>query len=320
MVRGSIKFKDLSLPTILRIFSQTRKEGVLRITCGAESGKITFWDEIIMDASFRDFCGEDALAELLTMPEGTFALEPGAIEEGNGTMPTSLDIIDAMRLVDERNALQEFVPENDSRIRFVAEVSDLDPHVARIVAAMDDTGSTVAELSDRTGLSRIRIEILLATLLKQGMAVKDDLHETPAHQTGQKPFKMLFSFADETVAGEFLDRTAKLFGGSAPNGLKSSFADFIKLTVDGRSVHLFTLRGDKRFSFLWEPMIADSEAAIFLVGRLRDGEHADYFASRLEPENVRCRLIAPPGLTYPGAETIDSDDDILNLFNELLSE
>jgi len=320
MVRGSIKFKDLSLPTILRIFSHTRKEGVLRITCGTESGKIAFWDEIIMDASFRDFSGEDALAELLTMPEGAFTLEPGTIEGGGETMPTSLDIIDAMRLVDERNALREFVPESSSRVRFVADGSSLDPQLARVVAAMDATGSTVAELSDRIGLSRIRIEILLATLLKQGAAVMDDPQETPALQNGQKPFKILFSFADEAVASAFLDRTAKLFGSSAPNGLKSAFADFIKLSVTGRSVHLFTLRGDKRFSFLWEPMIADSEAAIFLVGRLRDGEHADYFASKLEPENVRCRLIAPPGLTYPGAETIDSDDDILNLFNELLSE
>ena len=319
MVGGPIKFKDLSLPDILRIFSQTRKEGVLCITRGDESGKITFWDEMIMDASFRDVNGEDALVELLTVPEGSFTLESGAILEGAVTMPPSFDIMEAIELVDERNALREFVPENGSRIRFAADVSGLDPHLERVVAAMDDDSVTVAELSDRTGLSRIRVEIFLAKLLKRNMAVKEDPHESPTAQSGLKPFKILFSFADETIAAAFLNRTTKLFCNSTPNALKSGFADFTKLLVAGRNVHLFSLRGDKRFSFLWEPMIANSEAALFLLGRLRDVEHADYFASRLEHENVPCRLIAPPELTYPGAATIDGDDDIRNLFAELLS-
>ncbi len=314
-------FNGLSLPDILQIFNQTRKEGILRIACGSEIGMITFRDEMIMDASFRGTTGEDALVELLMMRNGRFAYEQGRINGGAVSLPINFVMLEAVRLIDERCALQEFIPQHDCSVRLTGDGAAIEPSLVQVVSAMGEAVTSVREISAKTGMSHIRVEIAVATMIKEGVASKiSDSFTPPVILTNQRPYKILFVFSNESAASTFLKDTAATFGVTVPHGMKSGIADFLKLNVSGRNVHLFSLRGDKRFSFLWEPMISGSDASVFLLKSDPDIEHAEYFRNRLQSiRNMPCNLISmTEDVSHGDIKIVCGDVGIREMFADLL--
>lgn len=315
-------FNGLSLPDILQIFNQTRKEGILRIACGSEIGMITFRDEMIMEASFRGVTGEDALVELLMMRNGRFAYEQGRIHGGAVSLPINFVMLEAVRLIDERCALQEFIPRHDCGVRFIGDASAIEPSLAKIAAAMGEAVSSIKEITAITGMSHIRVEIAVANMIKEGLAarISDSLTPPPVSLANQRPYKILFVFSNENAASTFLKDTAATFGVTVPHGMKSGIADFLKLNISGRNVHLFSLRGDKRFSFLWEPMISGSDASIFLLKSDPDIEHAEYFSSRLQSiRNMPFTLISmTDDVSRADIKIVSGDSGIRGMFADLL--
>lgn len=96
--------KELPIVDMLQILAQAMKEGNLCIKNGDKSGIISIRDGNIMDASFMDLAGEDALVELFGLSDGHFNYEPQEVTTGTLAKPVNFIILDIIRLIDERYA------------------------------------------------------------------------------------------------------------------------------------------------------------------------------------------------------------------------
>jgi CheY-like chemotaxis protein len=284
--RGTISgnLKELSLADTLQIFELTRKEGKLLINSDYETGYISFKNGMIMDASFGNVYGEDALIAMLMLDTGQFNYEPQAISSGSIAKPVSFAMLEALRIIDEKVDLLENIPK-DNQPLFLRNVPPPDnPDSNLIIKAVRSGARFLKEIQQASHLSLIRTEIELAKLIKHGYVhLKEiDKHIEPAVKSLGKPLQVLFAFTDELSATPFIKETAGIFDAHSQHGIKAGIADFLKINIADRTIHMFFLRGEKKFSFLWEPMLITSNAAIFFVASPDDLEHMNFFKNKVK--------------------------------------
>jgi CheY-like chemotaxis protein len=145
--------------------------------------------------------------------------------------------------------------------------------------------------------------------------------KTAAAQTKAK--QILFAFTDEAAAMKVLSVVAETFRSEKPKGFGKAAIDFQRIQLPEGVLHLFSARGDKRLSFVWEPMLATSDATMFLAGAPADVEHLEYFQSKLNGNRpIPFAVVAPEPFEAEGVEcrVIQSRGDVWSLFDELLSE
>jgi hypothetical protein len=148
-----------------------------------------------------------------------------------------------------------------------------------------------------------------------------ELGKTAAAQTKTK--QILFAFTDEAAAMKVLSVVAEAFGSEKPKGFGKADIDFQRIQLPEGVLHLFSARGDQRLSFVWEPMLATSNATMFLAGAPADVEHLRYFQSKLNGNRpIPFAVVAPEPFDAEGVEcrVIQSRGDVWSLFDELLSE
>jgi signal recognition particle receptor subunit beta len=61
---------------------------------------------------------------------------------------------------------------------------------------------------------------------------------------------------------------------------RSGLSEFSRVTVSSQVYDVVCLRGEKRFSFMWELVLKTSEGAIFLLKTDEDKDHAAFFSAR----------------------------------------
>ena len=167
--------RELALPDMLQIFDQSKKQGVLFISAGGEAGSITFRDGTISDASFGRLRGEDALAHLLSLDDGTFTFTPKEIGPGVIEKPIHYLLMEVARLIDERDVLRKFVPDDKMRLvlRNISTIDNRD--LKAVVNAVRKGASTIVDVQKVSRLSRIRVELAVARLVKSGFLTAEGL-------------------------------------------------------------------------------------------------------------------------------------------------
>ncbi len=61
---------------------------------------------------------------------------------------------------------------------------------------------------------------------------------------------------------------------------RSGLSDFSRVTMSSQVYDVVCLRGEKRFSFMWELALRTAEGAIFVLKTDADKEHAAFFSAR----------------------------------------
>jgi len=99
-VSGSLQ--EMSLPDVIQILGNGRKNGRLQVSSGALCGEMMFQDGSIHDATFGDLRGAEAVYGILRLTDGDFALAPDdtPVEDAIG-IPTHHLLLEAMRRLDE---------------------------------------------------------------------------------------------------------------------------------------------------------------------------------------------------------------------------
>ncbi len=324
---GSIQ--ELSIPDTLQVFAQSRKQGKLIIGNETGNGILSFSDGTLMDAAFMDLKGEDALVELLKLDSGHFHFEPGPVGKGSLQMLVNHAVIETIRLLDEQSEMNGYIPDLSYRLTLKRDASVGDPDVQVIIEAIRHGYSTGLEAWKASGLSRIRTELALGFLIREGFVkveeaagkiarLEPDKKDKPS--IFGKPTRILLSFTDENSASSFLEKTAEIFQVRSSHGIKSGVADFLKISVENVVMQILSLRGEKKFSFMWEPMLATSSAVIFLVNSAADVEHAAYFSDRLAKVKPIPFMPATMDGRFGDAKTftIHGKEDIRTLFLDVL--
>lgn len=313
--------KELAIIDMLQILAQAHKEGVLRINAGDQSGIISICDGKIMDASFMDFTGEDALVELFTLTEGHFNYVPQEVASGAMSKPVNYIIFEVIRLIDERCELKDYIPGFTDKLVLNISVPNTED-TDGLVLAVKNGAATGQEIQSAVGLSLIRAEIGIARLLRDGMlklAQNDKSIEiTPV--LNSKPMRILLAFVDAPSAKLFLEKTASAFNVPNTRGIKSGVADFLKITVSNVNLQIFSLRGEKKFSFLWEPMLHSSHAVIFVTCSAEDLEHIEFFKNKLsETKKIPFSLVSSDDkLILDEVELLNTTDKVSTFYNNLI--
>jgi hypothetical protein len=98
---------ELPVSDVLQMMDQFNKEGVLNITSDQRNGFISISNGMIMDASIEDLTGADAIVELLSLKSGGFHFIAKEVTSGHLKRPISFMLIDACRIIDERNFIRK---------------------------------------------------------------------------------------------------------------------------------------------------------------------------------------------------------------------
>ncbi|MCH2107888.1 MAG: DUF4388 domain-containing protein [Polyangiaceae bacterium] len=99
-VSGSLT--EMGLPDMVQVLWHGRKTGSLKIRAQHQQGEIHFVEGQIFNAMWGTQRGEDAFYAMLSLTEGTFALDPNFIAETQviQASPEAL-LLEGMRRVDE---------------------------------------------------------------------------------------------------------------------------------------------------------------------------------------------------------------------------
>lgn len=156
---------------VLQVLDQLKKEGCLSVRSADGPGMIGLKQGMITDIRFGDFEGEDALIKMLSLTNGSFSFEPGPISATESARPIGFVLMDGMRLMDEKAALSGHLPDTGDRIKLVIVPADADSDTSAVISAMRSGAATLQELFAASGLSRIRVELAVARLIRGGYAV-----------------------------------------------------------------------------------------------------------------------------------------------------
>ncbi len=275
--------KEVALYEVLQLFELTRKRGVLHIDNSRGIGGISFADGTIMDAFWNKTSGEDALVEMFSFKEGNFRFEPKDVSAGSIMKPLSFILMETARLMDELMNVDEYIPEQQSGLALgAAAVGDEDQDGKLICQSIREGCSNLREIRDRLNVSDARLKLSVGRLIRAGCVIetrrtaggeRDDMIRG---RSSERPHKVLIAFTDEEI---LLKCLALLSGHEYPSMKKSGFSDFCRITISSRVYNVFFLRGEKRYSFMWEPILRTSEASLFVLKTEKDGEHADFFST-----------------------------------------
>lgn len=101
-VAGSLR--DLALPDLMQILFHGRKSGKVSVKSAGREGQLHFQEGRMVHALLDELAGEEAVYEMLTFNEGSFALDP-AFQPTTTTIQASPEmvILEGLRRLDEKN-------------------------------------------------------------------------------------------------------------------------------------------------------------------------------------------------------------------------
>jgi hypothetical protein len=284
--------EEITLYELLQLFEMIGNEGILHLDASGGSGTISFMDRAVMDACWNTLQGEDALLKMLDLKEGTFTLKPGDIQPGSIMKPIGYVVIETARLLDELLTVEKYIPQCDSHLMLNAVSLDgLDESAHLIIRSIQEGFIHFSELRARLNTSDTRLKVSIARLIARGYitetrhkVTKYTLDENPA-MVRTKPCKILMAFTDPGALSQcmyFLNRGENL------SINKSRFSDFYRMSVSSQVYDFYLLRGETRFSFIWEPFLKTSGGALFVLMTDKDTECADFFIRTAQRFCVPC--------------------------------
>jgi len=101
-VAGSLR--DLALPDLVQILFHGRKSGKVSVKSSGREGQLHFQEGRMVHALLDQLAGEEAVYEMLTFNEGTFALDPTFMpSQSTIQMSPEMVILEGLRRMDEKN-------------------------------------------------------------------------------------------------------------------------------------------------------------------------------------------------------------------------
>ena len=283
-LKGNLR--EVGLCEILQLFELTRKRGVLHVDTDAGKGTIAFADGTLMDATWNDLQGEDAVLEMFALAAGNFRFQSQEVSSGTIGQSISFMLMEAARLTDELAAFADHIPSATTLLRLQKpfEGDDADAHSAS--RAITDGCADLAALQRALRMSAVRLGLAVGKLIAGGFVTMGGA--PPADEAGQavagvaRPVKILVAFTDDRM----LSRCLSLMGEPGDHPLKrSGLSESSRVTVGSQVYDLFCLRGEKRFSFMWELVLRTSTGALYLLTTDDDAEHAAFFSAK--PTSLR---------------------------------
>ena len=273
--------EEIAFYEILHFFELNRKKGFLYLISTEGQGTISFENGIIMSAGWNNLQGEDAIIEMFNLKKGSFSFEPKDVLPGNLMRPISVVLMEAAVLFDELPTVLEYIPEHDSRLMLSPTPFNIEnADVGCIIQAIKHGHSTLAALKQNLNMSGTKINVVVAKLIKQGLVIgaqqniPESRPDAKADSAVTKTFKILVAFTDEGTL-----KKCRSYLGIKGNTTtkKGGFCDFCRTTFAGNMYNIFFLRGDTKFSFLWEPILQTADGAIFIENKDEGDEHAAFF-------------------------------------------
>jgi len=274
--------REVGLCEVLQLFELTRKHGVLHLDAPTGKGELAVADGALVNAAWNDLEGEDAVYQMFTLQDGEFRFQQKAVSSGNVVQPISFMLMEMARLTDELATVEGHIPASGAPLILRGPFDGEDEDAQSVHRAITEGCTTLAAVQRALRISDVRLRLAIGKLVEggcvaAGSAASTGEAEEQADATGGKPAKLLVAFTDESA----LSRCLSLMGDVESRPMqRSGLSDFSRVTVSSQVYDVVCLRGEKRFSFMWELALKTSEGAIFLLKTDADKEHAAFFSAR----------------------------------------
>lgn len=309
---------EVGLCEVLQLFELTRKQGVLHLEAPAGKGELAVADGVLANAAWNDLQGEDAVFQMFTLKHGEFRFQPKTVSSGNVGHPIGFVLMEIARLTDELATVEGHIPASGTPLVVRRSFDGEDADAQSVHLAITEGCGDLAAVQRRLRISDVRLRLAVGKLVESGCVVAASASpaSAPVETPGGKPAKLLVAFTEENA----LSRCLSLLGdvGSHPVQ-RSGLSDFSRVTVSSRVYDVVCLRGEKRFSFMWELALKTSEGALFLLATDADKEHAAFFSARaacLGTPVVRVCL-ATSLRSSPGVQAIATSEDMRRALSAL---
>ncbi len=318
-LKGNLR--DVGLCEVLQLFELSRKQGVLCLDAPTGKGELALADGSLVNAVWNDLEGEDAVFQMVTLSEGEFRFLSKAVPPGNVVQPISFVLMEMARLTDELATVERHIPAGGAPLIVRGPYEGEDADAQAVYTALAEGCTDCAAVQRALRISDVRLRLAVGKLVKGGwVAAKGPsttgAGTTPAEAAGGKPAKLLVAFTDEQA----LSRCLSLMGDVGGHTMqRSGLSDFSRVTVSSRVYDVVCLRGEKRFSFMWELALKTSEGALFLLATDADKEHAAFFSARAACLGTPvARVCLGAGLrSSTGVQVIRTPDDVLHVLAAL---
>ncbi len=273
---------DVGLCEVLQLFELSRKHGVLHVDAPTGKGELAVADGALVNAVWNELAGEDAVFQMFTLKEGGFRFQPKALSSGNVVQPISFMLMEMARLTDELATVEGHIPASGMPLIVRAPFEGEDDDARAVHRAIGEGRASVAALQRALRISDVRLRLAIGKLVEMGCVAAGSASsagavEAPVEAADGKPAKLLVAFTDESA----LSRCLSLLGDVGNHPVqRSGLSDFSRVTVSSRIYDVVCLRGEKRFSFMWELALKTSQGAVFLLAADADKEHAAFFSAR----------------------------------------
>ena len=279
-LKGNLR--EVGVCEILQLFELSRKHGVLYVDAPTGKGELALADGSLVNAVWNELEGEDAAFQMVTLQEGEFRFLPKAVPSGNAVQPISFMLMEMARLTDELATVEGHIPASGAPLIVRGPFDGEDADAQSVHKAIVEGCANLAAVQRALRMSDVRLRLAIGKLVEDGCVAAGSLTAAgavaaPAKAAGGKAAKLLVAFTDEHA----LSRCLSLMGdvGSHPMQ-RSGLSDFSRVTVSSQVYDVVCLRGEKRFSFMWELALKTSEGALFLLATDADKEHAAFFSAR----------------------------------------
>ena len=278
-LKGTLR--DVGLCELLQLFELTRKQGVLHLDAPTGRGELAVADGALANAAWNDLEGEDAVYQMFALQDGEFRFQQKAVSSGNVGQPIGFMLMEMARLTDELATIEGHVPASGAPLILRGPFDGEDDDARSAHQAITEGCSNLAAVQRALRISDVRLRLAIGKLVEGGCVAAGSAslarEEERAEATGGKPAKLLVAFTDESVLSRYLSLLGDV--GSRPMQ-RSGLSDFTRVTVSSQVYDVVCLRGEKRFSFMWELALKTAEGAIFLLATDADKEHAAFFSAR----------------------------------------
>jgi CRP-like cAMP-binding protein len=163
---GSLR--EFQISDLLQILEQSRKKGRLNIISRDKTGMVSMDGRMILNASYGSDRGEDALIGLLSLTEGKFNYVPQDVRPGNIVKPIRFVLMECLRVLDEKDYFHDYIPNDRDGLILKRIPPTDDPEIKAVISILRRGSSRLEEIQKISGLSRIRVLVALAKLVKSG--------------------------------------------------------------------------------------------------------------------------------------------------------
>lgn len=320
--------RDIGLCEVLQLFELTRKHGVLHLDAPAGKGELAVADGSLANARWRDagghdLEGEDAVFQMFTLQEGEFRFQPRAVPSGNIGQPISFVLMEMARLTDELATVEGHIPASGTTLAVRGPCDAEDADALSVHRAISGGHADFAAVQGALRMSDVRLRLAIGKLIESGCVsavspIPRGEDTPPAASAAEKPARLLVVFTEEAV----LFRCLALFGDVESHPVqRSGLSDVSRVTVSSKVYDVVCLRGEKRFSFMWELVLRTSDSAIFLLAGDADKDHAAFFSARAACLGKRVARVCLGDVlqSRTGVCVVTSPADMLNVLAGLHS-